>query len=296
MNTQTLLRIGAAALFVLGTASYAAADTIPVNVPAGYCLVWHDEFENDGALDPKDWAPEEGFVRNREWQWYQGDNAYCRDGLLVITARRESRPNPCYKAESKHWAEQRKDIECTSASMTTRGRHEFLYGRFEVRARIPAARGSWPAIWFLGVNQYGWPCNGEVDLMEFYPKGGTRSILANACWGGENGRSKWDSAVIPFTHWTSRDSLWATQFHTWRMDWDEDFIRLYLDDELLNEIDLSKTVNAEGSPAAGFNPFHSPMYLLLNLAMGSSGGKVDEAALPMHYEVDYVRVFQTAKP
>ncbi|GFI34685.1 hypothetical protein IMSAGC014_01182 [Bacteroidaceae bacterium] len=70
------------------------------------------------------------------------------------------------------------------------------------------------------------------------------------------------------------------------------YIRLYLDDELLNEIDLTKTVNSKKSAGAGDNPFHTPMFLLLNLAMGSTGGKVDEAALPMHYEIDYVRVYQ----
>lgn len=290
-NALHLCALAVTALMPLAAQS-ATPDTLAITPPTGYHLVWHDEFNYEGRPNPANWNYEEGFVRNREWQWYQADNAYCRDGLLTITARRERRPNPHYKAGSHRWGEQRKEIECTSASVITRDKHEFLYGRFEVRARIPAARGSWPAIWFLGHNQCSWPCNGEVDLMEFYPKGGKRSILANACWGGRDGNSEWDTAVIPFTHWTERDSLWATQFHTWRMDWDADFIRLYLDDELLNEIDLSRTVNGTGSQGEGFNPFHAPMYLLLNLAMGSSGGRVDEAALPMRYEVDYVRVFQ----
>lgn len=87
-----------------------------------------------------------------------------------------------------------------------------------------------------------------------------------------------------------KDSLWATQFHLWRMDWDKDFVRIYLDDELLNEIDLSLTVN--GGKPGGFNPFRRSMYLLLNLAMGSSGDKIDKTALPMRYEIDYVRVYQ----
>ncbi len=258
----------------------------------GYHLVWNDEFDIDGAPNPEYWNYEEGFVRNKEWQWYQPQNAYCRDGLLIITAREENKPNPTYDPASRHWGRQRKHIECTSACVITRDKKEFLFGRFEVRARIPAARGSWPAIWFLGNNGMPWPYNGEIDLMEFYPSGGTRSILANACWGGDNGRSKWDSGIIPFTHWTERDSLWATQFHVWRMDWDKDFIRLYLDDELLNEIDLSQTINGKNHKGSGRNPFHTPMYLLLNLAMGSSGGKVDKAAMPMHYEIDYVRVYQ----
>lgn len=74
------------------------------------------------------------------------------------------------------------------------------------------------------------------------------------------------------------------------MDWTPESIKLYLDDELLNEIDLSKTFN--GVKGKNENPFHKPMYLLLNLAMGSSGGKVDLKAMPMRYEIDYVRVYQ----
>jgi beta-glucanase (GH16 family) len=126
--------------------------------------------------------------------------------------------------------------------------------------------------------------------MEYYPKRGVPSILANACWGNDKGGSVWDESVKPFTHFTDKDPLWATQFHIWRMDWDEDYIRIYLDDELLNEIDLSKTIN--GKHGHGDNPFHAPMYILLNLAMGSTGGKVDMSAMPMRYEIDYVRVYQ----
>lgn len=258
----------------------------------GYRLVWSDEFDKDGQPDPANWTFEEGFVRNKEWQWYQAGNAVCRDGVLVITARREERPNPTYDPLSSQWGAQRKNIECTSSCLISKGKREFLYGRFEVRARIPASRGSWPAIWFKGANEFPWPSCGEVDLMEFYPSGGRRSILANLCWGGKNGGSAWNSKIYPFTRWTERDSLWATQFHTWRMDWDKDFIRLYLDDELLNETSLSQTVNAKGAAGEGRNPFHTPMFFLLNLAMGSSGGKVDEATLPVRYEVDYVRVYQ----
>lgn len=271
-------------LFLLG-ASALSAQEVP-----GYRLVWQDEFTEDGAPDPAKWGYEEGFVRNREAQWYQPQNAVCRDGVLVLTARPERRSNPTYEAGSNHWGRQRKDITLTSGSVTTRGKFDFLYGRLEVRARIPAARGSWPAIWLHGDGRP-WPECGEIDVMEFYERGGVRSILANACWGGaKQGESAWDTEVVPFTHFTARDSLWATRFHLWRMDWDEHFLRIYLDDELLNEIDLARTCN--GGKADGFNPMRTPMYIILNLAMGSSGGRIDEAALPMRYEIDYVRVYQ----
>ena len=261
----------------------------------GYRLVWCDEFDYEGAPRSADWNFETGFVRNRELQWYQPQNAACHDGVLCITAHREQKPNPYYCPDDKAWGAQREQIECTSACLITEGKHEFLYGRFEVRARIPGARGTWPAIWFKGANGLPWPQRGEIDLMEFYPKGSTAMLHANACWGGKGGSSAWRSKAVPMHHFTQRDSLWTTQFHVWRMDWTEDYIRLYLDDELLNDIDIRNVSNAEGHPGAGTNPFHTPMFLLLNLAMGSSGGKVDEAALPARFEVDYVRVYQRSK-
>lgn len=278
-------------LFLLFLLFAPAQAQVPQTLDDGYRLLWSDEFNENGRPNPENWGFQTGFVRNREWQWYQEDNAVCLDGSLIITARRESRPNPNYEEGSSEWRKNRKNIECTSSCLISQGKREFKYGRVLVRARIPASRGSWPAIWLLGSKEkYGWPSCGEIDMMEFYERGGVRSILANACWGNDNGGSVWDTASLPFTRFTEHDSLWATRFHVWRMDWEADYIRLYLDDELLNEIDLSHTIN--GKHGMGENPFHSPMYLLLNLAMGSSGGKVDEATLPVRYEVDYVRVYQ----
>lgn len=278
--------------YVIPSIAQSHSDTVPTTLPDGYQLVWHDEFSIDGRPDPNNWSYEEGFVRNHEWQWYQADNARVADGSLIITARVENHPNPMYKVNSPKWSERRKQIECTSACVISKNKREFLFGRFLVRARIPAARGSWPAIWLLGnKTNYGWPHCGEIDMMEFYERDGVRSILANACWGAKDGNaSVWDTKIIPFTHFTQKDSLWATQFHIWHMDWTPQSIKLFLDDELLNEIDLSKTINGKNGNYE--NPFHKPMYLLLNLAMGSSGGKVDLKAMPMRYEIDYVRIYQ----
>ncbi len=79
------------------------------------------------------------------------------------------------------------------------------------------------------------------------------------------------------------------------MDWDEEVIKLYLDDELLNEIPLKDTVNGSNI-GKRTNPFTKPQYLLLNLAIGGiNGGPIDESALPMKYEIDYVRVYQKEK-
>lgn len=260
-----------------------------------YRLVWSDEFDVDGSPS-KDWTYERGFVRNQELQWYQADNAYVKDGCLVIEGRREHRKNPNYEAGSNDWRKNREFIEYTSSSLTTRLSQQFLYGRFEVRAKIPVASGSWPAIWLLG-NKWEWPQNGEIDMMEYYIKDGQPSILANACWGSaERWKAVWDSVVTPFSHFTEKDPAWADKFHIWRMDWDKDYIRLYLDDELLNEIDLSKTING-GYNGNTENPFSNTIlgfkhYLLLNLALGSNGGEPDTTQFPLRYYIDYVRVYQ----
>lgn len=97
-----------------------------------YQLVWSDEFNKDGCLDESIWNYEQGYARNEELQWYQSDNAWCQGGLLVIEARSEKRKNPLYKAGSYDWRTSREYIECTSSSITTFGKKEFLYGRFEV--------------------------------------------------------------------------------------------------------------------------------------------------------------------
>lgn len=269
--------------------------------PSGYKLVWSDEFDNDGKVDTSKWGYEHGYVRNHELQWYQEENASVSNGVLTIEARGENRYNPLYKEGSNEWREKRPAITCTSASINTRGKFSFLYGRLEVKARIPDGYGSWPAIWLLG-DTLRWPACGEIDVMEYYRTiGGTStigqksrnvpSILANACWANVPGQSAiWNSKVVPLSHFIEKDPFWTSRFHIWRMDWDKDYIRLYLDDELLNEIDLSKTVNKSGD---GVNPFHHPQYILLNLAIGGdNGGWVAPDGYPLRYDVDYVRVYQ----
>ena len=265
------------------------ADVTDMVVPEGYDLLWSDEFNQEGVPNTAYWTHETGFVRNKELQWYQSDNARQSNGVLVIEGRRQEVSNPDYKQGSKDWRKNRKYAHYTSSCIKTRDKFSFQYGIMEVRARIDTSMGLWPAIWTLGIEGR-WPSNGEVDQLEYYRHEGEAKVLANAAWADAKMQPIWDSEKIPFTKFTAKDKDWADKFHVWKMDWTENYIRLYLDDCLLNEIDLSKTINADGS-----NPFHQPQYILLNMAIGGHGGDPNETQFPRQYEVDYVRVYQQKK-
>ena len=212
MPTAHLPLAAVAVLIALGV--FATGGELLAPAEDGYRLVWSDEFDRAGQPDPAIWVPEVGFVRNRELQWYQRANATCADGLLTIEARRESVLNPQFKAGSGDWKQQRPQSIFTSACLTTQGTREWKYGRFELRARIPVAQGTWPAFWTLGKARE-WPANGEIDVLEAYQG----KLLANLVWGsGKPWVGTWDTTQTPFSE--LGDPLWATQFHVWRMDWD----------------------------------------------------------------------------
>ena len=265
--------------------SFAQKNNFPAHPKdSEYKLVWADEFNVNGAPDTSKWSYEKGFVRNNELQWYQRDNAICENGMLVIEARRENRPNPLYEEGSADWKKSRTNILYTSSSVNTRKKFSWQYGRFEMRGRINIDKGMWPAWWTLGDTKR-WPANGEIDIMEYY----RGSLLANiACLNSNGYGAKWYGKKYP------TDSLggaaWASKFHVWRMDWTESEISLFVDDQLLNRVEVDSLFNRDGS---GFNPFRQPHYMLLNLAMGGmNGGDPSQTPFPNRFEIDYVRVYQ----
>ena len=256
-------------------------------ISQGYKLIWADEFEKAGRPNPANWVFEQGYQRNKELQWYQEQNAFCENGRIIIEGRKKRIKNPNYVSGSKDWKTNREYIEYTSACMTTKDLHSWKYGRFEIKAKITSGAGLWPAIWTLGIEGQ-WPNNGEVDILECYHG----KILANACWGTEKPYSpKWKGSNKPITSFN--DPKWEEKFHVWRMDWDEKEMKLYVDDILLNTVDLTKTLNAKGTPK---NPFQQPHYLLINLAIGGqAAGEPKGTPFPTRYEIDYVRIYQKAK-
>lgn len=244
-------------------------------VPPGYKLVWSDEFDVDGLPDPAKWghdvhANKQGWY-NHEKQYYVGpraENAVVKDGRLVITARRES------MSAAPDWGGQ----SYTSARLLTRGKAEWTYGYFEVRAKLPCGQGTWPAIWMLGTGGK-WPDDGELDIMEHQGRNPTRLSSAVHMLAGNGAHDISGAARLADA---------CSAFHTYHMLWTPVGVHFGID----GFVHL-RYPNLKLGPRAW--PFDAPQYLLLNLAIGGDlGGAVDDTIFPLAMEVDYVRVYQAA--
>jgi beta-glucanase (GH16 family) len=250
------------------TAPVAPSPT-PSSGPAAWTLVFSDEFDAPGALDPAKWGYEIGYIRNDEKQSYtsRSENVRAEGGNLVIEGRKEAYQGSGY----------------TSASVNTLGRFELQYGRVEVRAKLPTGNGTWPAIWMLGTNiaQVGWPTCGEIDIMEnvgFDPLL-IHGSVHTAAYNHTIGTQKTASVSVA--------SPWE-DFHVYAMEWFADRIDVFVDGQRYF------TFRNEGTGARAW-PFDKPQYLLVNLAIGGSwGGQkgIDDSRFPHRFLIDYVRIYQ----
>lgn len=254
-----------------------AAHAQPSNVPAGYMLVWADEFDTPGLPDATKWVHDTAFNKkgwfNNELQYYAGpraENAVVRDGKLVITARLERLP------AAADWGGQ----AYTSSRLITRGLAEWTYGFFEIRARLPCGAGTWPAIWTLGRGG-AWPDDGELDIMEHQGRQPEQTSSAVHTAAGHGARAVWAVSRLPTA---------CGAFHRYQMLWTPEGVMFGVDGAMhLNYPNLGLGRKAW--------PFDAPQFLLLNLAIGGDlGGPVDDRIFPVTMEVDYVRVYQPAKP
>jgi beta-glucanase (GH16 family) len=234
--------------------------------------VWADEFEQEGKPDPLKWGYDTGGHGwgNKELQFYtNGDNVNIANGILVIEARKEQK-------DSSHF---------TSTRLISKNKGDFLYGRFEARARMPKGRGLWPAIWMLPTDwEYGgWPKSGEIDIMEQvgYDPNTIHMSVHTEAYNHTAGTQK-----TAFTHLpTATDS-----FHVYRVDWTPHFIKGYIDNVLLFTF-LKEKMHSDHKVW----PFDKRFHWLLNLAVGGNwGGQkgIDETVFPAKFEIDYVRVFK----
>ncbi|GGD54227.1 hypothetical protein GCM10011361_21120 [Muriicola marianensis] len=243
-------------------------------------LIFSDEFEYEGRPDPEKWhyqvvGPAKGHWFNAEKQHYTArpENSYVSDGTLKIRALREK-----YTSDG---------ITKSFTSARLNSKFAFTYGRVEVRAKLPSPGGTWPAIWTLGANidetgnyfgseygSVGWPACGEIDIME--QRGWDKNTsLGYFHWGNtQTGAYQTEGSTIPNPGSTE-------EFHLYILQWDEEYMRIYVDDTLVHE--LSNTTD---------KPYDNPHYLLLNVAMGGNlGGEIPASFTEGIMEVDYVRVY-----
>lgn len=263
-----------AAICVLGNTALAQSAAYKGGSVHYKKLVWADEFNYNEMPDSSKWSYENGYLRNKEMQYYTNarkQNAAVKNGYLTITAINDSLQIDTHV------------YPVTSASLITKGKKEWTYGRIEVRAKIPSSLGTWPAIWTLGSNidTADWPACGEIDILEhvgYVPD----TVHFNVHTEKFNHVKKTGKGIK--IHYPAP----YNNFHIYAIEWFKDHIDWYMD---ATKVFTYK--NDGGGPAAW--PFDKPQYLILNLAFGGAWGGskgVDISSLPQKLLVDYVRVYQ----
>ncbi|MBN1302533.1 MAG: glycoside hydrolase family 16 protein [Melioribacteraceae bacterium] len=241
--------------------------------PAGYKLVWQDEFDGD-KINADNWIHEVNARGggNNELQYYtdRPENSYVRDGELHIAALEGAYTGP----EGTRYY--------TSARMTTQQTRAFQYGRIEARLKLPYGQGLWPAFWMLGTNitQVGWPSCGEIDIMEMIGGGDGRDNVTHGTLHWEHNGHKYQGGSKKI-----ESGKLADDFHVYAVEWDESKIDWYLDDELFYSMDIT---------AVGMSEFHQPFFIILNVAVGGNwpGSPDASTVFPQEMIVDYVRVYE----
>ena len=237
--------------------------SIQVTVSVELSLVWSDEFNTDGAPDPTKWGYDlgAGGWGNNESQNYTNrrENSIVQGGSLKINLVKESYSGSPF----------------TSARLLSKDKYSFQYGRAEIRAKLPAGGGTWPAIWMLGSNisSTPWPACGEIDIMEHLGND-LNKIYATLHYPGRfGGNADGNSRVI---------SNATTEFHKYSLEWSPTSIKMLVDDLLIHSV-----TNTSGLP------FNQNFFFILNIAMGGNfGGVIDPAVTAATMEIDYIRVYQ----
>ncbi|QMV43843.1 carbohydrate binding domain-containing protein [Cohnella cholangitidis] len=248
-----------------------------------WTLAWSDEFDGN-TIDPTKWTfdttngasvniPGWG---NNELQYYTSrpDNVKVENGKLVITAKKE-------EYEGFHY---------TSARIKTKGLFKEKYGKYEIRAKTPAGKGYWPAIWMLPEdNAYGtWAASGEIDIMETW--GSKPDTIAGTLHYGQPAPGNTSSGKeYKFVNSTTQ------QYHTYAIEWEPNEIRWYVDGHLYSTQNdwYSRSANqpdVNSYPA----PFDQPFHLIMNVAVGGNfdGDPTPDTVFPQAMEIDYVRYYK----
>lgn len=274
-----------APLLLAATTVWAASETdkAPRTLPGGWKYAWGDEF-NGNKLNLKKWKYELGPVRNKGASHsYVPEAVKVKNGKLIITSAAKKTKNPAYKEGSTYWPNSMKEQPYMSGSVTTRDvKHFTAPGRLEFRAKIPKAKGVWPAIWTMHVNNYGWPANGEIDILEHISQE-PNTVYSIFRWGKDGGNQ--ERKVIRTTHIPD----YSKAFHTYALQWDENEMFIEIDGKEVGKIQISEAQYPNGD-----NPLLTPCYIIINTAIGGSGTwpeQPDAKQYPVRFEIDYVRYY-----
>jgi beta-glucanase (GH16 family) len=267
---STFLALAAQSPFTVTNSVYDG----PVRRAANARLVWRDEF-NGTRLDLAKWRYDTAFNKrgwfNKEKQYYSaGQNLRIANGQMVIEARHET------PSTARDWGGQ----NYTSAKLVSKG--AWTYGFYEVRAKLPCARGTWPAIWMLPVTMTKWPEDGEIDIME--QVGAEPNLIYSTLHTKAYNHTIRTQKSAQRLVSTSCDA-----YHRYQLDWRPGSITIGVDGHGILRVQRKITDNKPEWP------FNRPFELILNLAIGgdwASQKGIDDAAMPQRMEVDYVRVWQ----
>lgn len=315
-----LSTLAVAVLLLTGSVTAKASVPPPSDTSGDWVLVWQDEFDG-AAIDPSRWDLESNCWGggNAEQQCYtdRSDdhpraNAFLADGMLHIVARKERFTGA---ASPSGRGRMMATLPYTSARLRTKGRQEWTFGRFEIRARLPRGQGSWPAIWMLPTDSPygGWAASGEIDIMEAVNLG-TASDEPDVPAGTPEtrvhgtlhyGRASPGNVHTGTAYRLPEGANPADDFHIYALEWEAGEIRWYVDgvhyatqraDTWYAQVrDGGRWIDA---PAGAPFDRDSRYHLLLNLAVGGNwAGKanrtgIDEDAFPQTMLVDYVRVYR----
>lgn len=262
----------------LAVAFFLAISYLQVNAREMH-LVWAEEFD-EAALNEGVWNYEEGFIRNKEDQYYtkKNDNVRVENGMLIIEARVSKVDNGQYIPDSIDWRKNRKLGYITSGSINTKNKVNFSYGRIDIRAKLPEGVGAWPAVWLLGSNidAVGYPKCGEIDILEYYGK--NPDFLTSNIHFVKEGEKNSNLIKLNVPDIKS-------DFHLYSFERDETKLTFYYDGKKYSEIMMNKV-------AGDFSPFDKDMFILINFAYGGeSGGEVNFNKLPQKLYVDFIRYY-----
>ena len=244
-------------------------------------LLWSDEF-NDEELDLTKWNKlnwKPGWVNNELQAYTDRDtNIFLENGHLVLQGNIE----PGYSGTD--YVGNNYVADYTSGRVNTDDKFSTTYGRFDIKAKLPAGKGSWPAIWMLGesISSIGWPQCGEIDIMEHvgYDQGLVHGSIHTQDYNHMYGTQKSGSKYV--------DDV-TDAFHVYSLEWSPFYLRYLIDNEPFF------FVYNDSNGDFGKWPFNDPHYLILNLAIGGDWGGVQgvsASAFPMKMYIDYVRVYK----